>query len=209
LKAQRVSRQKSVYVAWFILHFLLIITVSCRETLLLAARGLTMFPTRFNAYSQKAEGVAAAALGRHLTASNPLRQTLATYLGIAGIDAGYGYFAPNVPDGYKLVFELHYPDGRVEYKLPRVNSPAAGLRIASLLDQIGRTRSDALREHMVKMLAGSVWREHPEVTTIRAVLEKMVQPTIADFKRGKEESYELLYAYDFSLGSESAEPANQ
>jgi hypothetical protein len=209
LTAQRISRQKSVYLAWFIFHFLLVITVSCRETLLLAAGGLTVFPARFDAYSQKAEGVVAAALGLHLAASNPLRQTLATYLGIAGIDAGYGYFAPNIPGGYKLVFELHYPDGRVEYKLPRVNSPAAGLRIASLLDQIGRTHSDVLREHMVKMLAGSVWREHPEATTIRAVLGQMVQPSIIDVERGKEETYKFLYAYDFSLGSESAEPSNQ
>jgi hypothetical protein len=170
---------------------------------------LTIFPVRFDGYSQKAEGVAAAALGRHLTASNPVGQTLATYLGIAGIDAGYGYFAPNVPGGYKLVFELHYPDGRVEYKLPLVNSSAAGLRIASLLDQIGRTHSAALRQHMVKILAGSVWREHPEVKTIRAVLGEIVQPTADDFERGKEESYKFLCAYDFSLGSESAAPSNR
>jgi hypothetical protein len=209
LKAQRVSRQKSVYLACFILHFLLIITVSCRETLWLVARGLTICSAPFDGYAQKAEGIAAAALGQHLAASNPVRQTLASYMGIAGIDAGYGYFAPNVPSNYKLVFELHYPDGHTEYQLPRVNSAAAGLRIASLLEQIGRTRSDALREHVVKTLARSVWREQPEVKTIRALLGKMVQPTIADFERGKKESYELLYAYDFSLGSDSAEPSNQ
>ena len=46
---------------------------------------------------------------------------------IAGIETGYGYFAPNVPGGYRLVFELHYPDGRVEYELPSVSSAAAGL----------------------------------------------------------------------------------
>lgn len=201
-------RHKSVYLACFILHFLLILGVSCRETLWLIAGGLTICPAPFGGYSQKAERVAAAALGQHLTTSNPVRQALASYTGIAGIDAGYGYFAPNVPGNYKLVFELHYPDGRTEYQLPRVNSAAAGLRIASLLEQIGRTRSDPLREHVVKTLARSVWREQPEVKTIRALLGKMVQPTMADFERGKEESYELLYAYDFSLGSESAEPSN-
>ena len=60
-------------------------------------------------------------------ASNPVRQALATYLHIAGIETGYGYFAPNVPGSYKLVFELHYPDGRVEYELPSVSSAAAGV----------------------------------------------------------------------------------
>ena len=97
---------------------------------------------------------------------------------LAGIETGYGYFAPNVPGGYKLVFELHYADGRVEYELPRVNSAAAGLRVAGLLDKIGRTRSDALREHLVKMLTSSIWREHPGLKTIRAVFGSVSLPSV-------------------------------
>lgn len=172
-------------------------------------RGLTIFPSSFDSFSQKAEKGTAAALGQHLLKSNPLRQTLATYLHLAGIETGYGYFAPNVPGSYNLVFELYYPDGRVEYEWPRVNSAAAGLRIAGLLDEIGRTRSDALREHMVKMMASSIWHEHPEVKTMRALLGSVILPSLRDFARGKEESYEFLYAYDFSLGDESTEPANR
>ena len=145
-----------------------------------------------------------AVLGQHLAASNPVRQALATYLHIAGIETGYGYFAPNVPGSYKLVLELHYHDGRVEYELPRVSSAAAGLRIAGLLDKIGRTRYDALRERLVKMLAQSIWREHPEVETIRAVFGSITLPNVSEFERGKRESYEFLYAYDFSLREEPA-----
>ncbi len=89
-------------------------------------------------------------------------------LQLAGIEAGYGYFAPNVPGSYRLVFELHYPNGRVGYELPSVSSAAAGLRIAGLLDNIGRTPYDALREILVKMLAQSVWREHPDVAKMFA-----------------------------------------
>jgi hypothetical protein len=172
-------------------------------------RGLTIFPSSFDGFSQKAEKATAAALGQHLAASNPLRQTLTTYLHLAGIETGYGYFAPNVPGSYNLVFELHYPDGRAEYELPRVNSVAGGLRIAALLDEIGRTRSDALREHMVKMMASSIWHEHPEVKTMRAILGSVILPSVTDFERGKGESYEFLYAYDFSLSNESTEPANR
>jgi hypothetical protein len=191
--------------AWFSLHFLLIITFSCRETLWLIARGLTIFPSSFKSFSQKVETAVDAILGQQLAASNPVRQPLATYLHIAGIETGYGYFAPNVPGSYKLVFELHYPDGRVEYELPRVNSAAAGFRVAGLLDEIGRTRYDALREHLVKRLAQSIWREHPEVETIRAVFGSITLPSISGFERGKRESYDFLYGYDFSLREESAE----
>jgi hypothetical protein len=172
-------------------------------------RGLTIFPSSFDSVSQKAEKASAVSLGQHLAASNPLRQTLTTYLHLAGIETSYDYFAPNVPGSYNLVFELHYPDGRVEYGLPRVNSAAAGLRIAGLLDDIGRTRSDALREHIVKMMASSIWHEHPEVKTMRAMLGSVILPSVTDFERGKAESYEFLYAYDFSLSDESTESAHR
>jgi hypothetical protein len=199
-------RQKYVYMAWFALHFLLIVTFSCRETLWSVTQGPTIFFPSFKSFSQKAETVVSVALGQRLAASNPIRQGLATYLHIAGIEAGYGYFAPNVPGSYKLVFELHYPDGRVEYELPPVSSAAAGLRIAGLLDKIGRTRYATLRELLVKMMAQSIWREHPEVKTIRAVLGSISLPTTSEFEHGKRESYEFLYAYDFSLQEEPAEP---
>lgn len=199
-------RQKYVYVAWFGLHFLLIISFSLRDTLWLVAHGSTIFPSSFRSYSDKAEAVVSALLCQRLAASNPVRQVLATYLHIAGIETGYSYFAPNVPGSYKLVFELHYPDGRIEYELPRVNSTAAGLRVAGLLDKIGRTPYDDLRELLVKMLAQSIWRQHPEVKTIRAMFGSARLPSLSEFERGKRESYDFLYAYDFSLREKPAEP---
>ena len=189
-------RQKPVYLAWFVLHFLFIIAGSSREAFGLIERGLTIIPAW--SYFTAAEKITSAVLAQNLPAANPLRRALATYLQMAGIERGYGYFAPNVPAGYKLVFELHYADGRVEYELPRVNSAAAGLRVASLLDEIGRTRYEPFREHMVKMLAQSTWREHSDVTTIRAVFGAIIFPGVGEFERGERESYEFLYAYDFS-----------
>jgi hypothetical protein len=201
-----VLRQKYAYAAWLTLHFLLILSVSCRDTLQLVAQGPTILPSWSKNFSQKAEGTLSISLGQDLAVSNPAREVLGTYLHVAGVETGYGYFAPNVPGSYKLVFELHYPDGRVEYELPRVSSAAAGLRIAGLLDRIGRTPYDTLREHLVKMMAQSIWREHPEVKTMRAMLGSISLPSISEFEHGKRESYEFLYAYDFSLREEPAEP---
>ena len=56
------------------------------------------------------------------------------------------------------------------------------------------------------MMAQSIWREHPDVKTIRAVLGSIRLPSISEFEHGKRESYEFLYAYDFSLQEEFAEP---
>jgi hypothetical protein len=203
-----VLHQKYLRLAWFGLHFLLIIAFSCRDTLRVIAQGPTILPFSFKGSSRRAEGIVSVALGQRLASSNPLRQALATYLQLAGIEVGYGYFAPNVPGTYKVVFELHYADGRVEYAVPRVNSAAAALRFTGLLDQIGRTKYDALREILVKMLAQSVWSEHPQLKTVRALLGSVKLPSISEFEGGKRESYDFLYAYDFSLRDGSSEPAN-
>jgi hypothetical protein len=203
-----VLRGTGAYLACFVLHSVLITTISCRDIVWLVAHKLTILPSPFSAAAEKVEPIVASTLGDKLSASNPLRRALLTYLHIAGIDRGYGYFAPNVPGGYKLVFELHYPDGQIKYELPAVNSAGAGLRIASLLDEIGRTRYDPLREYMVRTLAASVWREHPGVKTVRAVFGSLNLPSPAEFERGKRESYDFLYAYDFSRAEEPAKAEN-
>jgi len=196
-------------VVWVAVHLLLIILFSCRDTLRVAAEGPTILPISFKDFSQKAEAVISVAVGQKLPQSNPVREALNTYAQLAGIETGYGYFAPNVPGNYTLVFELHYPDGRVEYELPSVRSAAAGLRIAGLLDNIGRTPYDALREILVKTLAKSIWRDHPDVESVRAIIGSITLPSAREFTEGKRESYEFLYAYDFSLENAPAKTSNR
>jgi hypothetical protein len=196
-------RAKQVYLACFFAHFLLVGTVCFRETFWLIAQGLTVLPGSANGPFHKATELAGAALGQALPASNPVRQSLAAYLNLAGIETGYGFFAPNVPAGYALVFELHYPDGQVEYELPRVRSAAARLRLSGLLDLIGSRRYEPLRELMLKMLAHAVWREHPRAVMIRAIFGSINPPNVAEFEAGKNASYAFLYSYDFSLRDET------
>jgi hypothetical protein len=195
----RISRQRGVSLAWLALQLLLIISFSFRDTLRVVAEGPTILPSFVKNFSTKAEPIVSTALGQKLPTSNPVREALGAYVHAAGIDVGYGYFAPNVPGGYGLVFELRYPDGRVEYELPSVRSEAAALRIAGLLENIGRTPYDPIREILLKTLAQSVWRQHPEVKSVRAILGSVTLPTVRQFEEGKRESYEFLYAYDFSL----------
>jgi hypothetical protein len=194
---------QGILVACFLGHFFLLFAICCRDTLSVVARGYTFLPDFVNAYSQKAETIISNGLGEGLASSNPIRQAITIYTHASGIEAGYGFFAPNVPDNYKLVFEIHYVDGRVEYELPRARSVAAGLRLSTLIDNIGETRYDELREVMVKMMAYSIWREHRDATLIRAVLGLVLLPTPGEFQRGTKESYEFTYAYDFRFSSSS------
>jgi hypothetical protein len=197
--------KRRVYLAGFILHLFLIVTVSWRDTFWLLSKGGTILPESSRPFWQKGEEITSAALGQRLPAANPVRQILTGYLDLAGIEAGYGFFAPNIPNSYKLVFELHFPDGHVEYELPRVSRTASVLRVAGLLDKIGRTRSETFRQTMVKLLAYSMWQEHADATMIRAIFGSIILPSAPEFEHGKKESYKFLYAYDFKVDQEPIE----
>ena len=188
---------RNVYLGWFALHALFVLTVSLQQTLWVVEQGYTSLPT--SKYWQSAESFTTKALAETLSLSNPLRQGINAYINATGIEGGYGFFAPSVPDSYKLVVELHYPDGHVEYELPRVSDTATGVRLTTLLDQIGRTYYDPLREIMIKMLAYSIWQDHPEAMSVRAVFGYVALPKLNDARTGKTESYHFLYAYDFSF----------
>ena len=194
--------RRRVYLAWFALHGFFILTVSLQQTLWIIGQGYTFLPT--SKHWQDAESVTTTALGETLSLSNPLRQSVNAYINGTGIEGGYGFFAPSVPDSYKLVIELHYPDGHVEYELPRVSDTATGVRLATLLDQIGRTYYEPLREIMIKMLAYSVWQDRPKATSVRAVFGFVSIPKLSDARAGKTESYHFLYAYDFSFHEPAA-----
>jgi len=190
-------RHSRLCMAWLALQLLLIVSFGGRDTLRSMAEGPTILPSSLKSSSEKAEGILSTALGQRLSASNPVREALATYANLAGIEVGYGYFGPNVPGTYNLTFALQYPDGHIEYELPQVSSAAAGLRVSRLLDEIGQTKYDTLREILVRMLAQSVWREHPEVKTVQAVFESIRLPRLNEFEHGKRESHQVLYTYDF------------
>jgi hypothetical protein len=187
--------------AFFAVQFLCILLVCLNDIFSIFARSSTFFPPAVNEFWDRAAEIASIPIGQTLPEANPIRQTVSTYLNLAGIDAGYSYFAPNIPDSYKIVFELHYPNGRTEFELPQVNSRATGLRFGTLLDKMTETEYDPLRTMMIKMLAYSVWREHPEVRTIRAVLGYVDLPTPAEFRVGRKESYHVLFAYDFDFSA--------
>ena len=161
-----------------------------------------MLPSALDAYARKAEVAAAWLLGKQAAASSLLRRSISTYLHAAGIQAGYTFFAPNVPGHHRLNLELFYEDGRVKYESPRVRSKAATRRLESLLDRLAEQRYEPVREVLVKRLAFSVWREHPEVKRIRATFGSVSQPGINEFEQGKTETFQPMFSFDFILRDE-------
>ena len=193
---------KRVYVAWFGIHFFLITAVCFAGLFSLVAERATILPSAIDKYARDAELFAASLLGKHAAGSSPVRRSIATYLHAAGIQSGYTFFAPNIPGYHKLIFELNYQDGRVEYESPHFSGKAAALRLDSLLARLGDNRYEPLREVVVKMLALAIWRESPGVKKIRATFGLVNPPSISDFEHAKGESFQPMFSYDFSLRDE-------
>ena len=129
---------KRIHATWFGIHFFLLTAVCLAGVFWLIAEGSTILPSACNEYARKAELSATWCLGKEAEASNPVRRGIATYLHAAGIQAGYSFFAPNVPSQHRLTLELLYEDGRVEYESPHVRGKTAALRLESLLDRLPR-----------------------------------------------------------------------
>jgi hypothetical protein len=190
---------KHIRVVWFGIHFFLITAVCLAGVFWLIAEGATMLPSALEPYARKAEVAAAWLLGKQAGASSPIRQGIATYLHAAGIQAGYAFYAPNVPGYHRLTLELFYEDGRVEHQSPRLRGKATALRLDSLLDRLAEERYEPIQEFLVKRLAFSVWREHPDVKKIRAVFGSVTPPSMAEFEQSKGETFQPMFSFDFSL----------
>jgi hypothetical protein len=190
---------KRIHAVWFGIHFFLITAVCFAGLFSLIAEGATMLPSALEPYARKAEVAAAWSLGKQAAVSSPVRRGIGTYLHAAGIQAGYTFFAPNVPGYHRLTLELSYEDGRVEHESPHLRSKAAALRLDSLLGRLADERYEPIREVVIKMLAFSVWREHPDVKKIRAVFGSVTPPGITEFEQGKAETFEPMFSFDFSL----------
>jgi hypothetical protein len=201
--------RKRIYAAWSGVHFFLITVICFRGIFALVAAGATILPSALNKYARSGEVVLASVLGKDFAASNPWRLSIATYLHAAGSQAGYGFFAPNIPSYHKLTLELYYDDDHIEYDVPHVQGGAAVLRLDSLLDRLADPLYEPLREVTVKMLVLSVWQEHPGVKKIRAIFGSVNRPNISDFEHGKRESFQPLFSYDFSLRNEENQSTDQ
>ena len=195
-------RLKRIHAAWFGIHFFLVTAVCSAGVFWLIAEAATILPSAWEKYARKGELVASWCLGKEAGASNPARLAIATYLHAAGIQAGYTFFAPNVPSHHRLSLELFYDDGRVEYESPRVRSRAAALGLDSLLDRLAEEHFEPVREALVKRLAFSVWREHPEVKKVRATFGSVNPPDMNEFEQGKTETFQPMFSFDFSLRGE-------
>ena len=192
-----------IALAWLTLHFFLIISICGRQLWWLIANGLTIIPLSGAEVSAQSANDISSTAGPRITQTRPAKAALFAYLHSAGIEGAYSFFAPNVPENFKLAFEFRNPDGSVEYDLPNVESHAAGLRLGSLLDKIGRSDSEQYRKILIRMLTSMAWENHPEAVSAHAVFGKLKLPDLVEYERGVRPAYEFIAAYEFERSADS------
>lgn len=195
--------------AWLVLHFSLVILFALRDLVSLLPASSSWLPPQLNSFWRPAGAALSVSLGEKLSTGNPIRRLVAAYGDIAGIEGGYSYFAPSVPGNCKLLFELHYPGGQVEYDLPHVKGAAAGYRVSTLLDYLELFHLVPLREAILRPLVYESWRKHPDAESIRAIVAVANLPTMEAYRHGNVIKYEQSYAYDFRFRPRSADPSDQ
>ncbi len=200
------ARQQWLWATALGLHFSLVLTVALEDFASTLAHVDSLLPASCDGLLDRTARITSTLLGRGLAQPNLLRQLLSGYPHATGIEAGYSYFAPNVPPNSKLVFELHYPDGQVQYDLPVVGGAAAGDRVAVLLDHLNALHYARLREAIVSRLVLAMHREHPGAVMIRAILGEANLPSPSEYREGKRTSYQTLSAYSFRFPPPPSSP---
>jgi len=183
-------------------HITLVLWICIRNTILLVADGHTSLPEWARESAKRTKSTIAEAHAQHAGALAFLDQVWTTYEHAAGIDTGYGFFAPAVPNASKLVFEITYADGHPEYELLVVSDNAAGFRLCTLLSQLPRMHHESVRELVMRMVAYSVWQRHPTAKRIRAVVGFVRVPPPGAARDVDIADYQFQYAYDFTFDTD-------
>ncbi len=169
--------------------------VSCRDVFIAIGEGDTSLPGGASSWAKQVETSVGFLVGGRKTSASLVRQGVETYLNVSGIESGYGFFAPHVPNGYKMVLELHYNDGRVEYEEPHGDAIGTGIRMTSLMDVIGRSQSDEVRAGIIRLLVHSVWSQHEGLENIHVLFGTVRFPSLRDYESGAKYSFQVLNTY--------------
>src|SRR5947207_13859511 len=93
------------YLALFVLHFDLVVTISCQQTFWILALGYTGCAHSLERYWLRAAEVTTIALGQDLSLSSPVQTVLTGYLHATGIKRRNGFFASDVARSNHVIFD--------------------------------------------------------------------------------------------------------
>jgi hypothetical protein len=102
-----------------------------------------------------------------------------------------------VPHGFRLRLELTGQDGSVRRSELAPEGGETDLRLASLLDFIGRNPNPEIRDVIFDRVGASLLAAHRDAMQATIALEAITLPTLAEFRAGGQRRYDFTYGYEF------------
>ncbi|MCZ4244349.1 hypothetical protein [Pedobacter punctiformis] len=123
------------------------------------------------------------------------------YLAYTGTETGYGFFAPNVPTSYKLVFEYTLKDHSKVTMIPQISSHEIGLRLCNYYETIGKTNVEILRNALIKFMLQEQMKGLNNVVSAKAIFGLVLTPALKNYSQSNQTAYQFLYAYEYNIQS--------
>ncbi len=180
----------------FLAHFAFVLATALEDLLRVTGQGGTVLPAAVASGAAKV----AESLARGLQLG-PLR----SYGHYLGSEAGSSYFAPNVPEAFRLDFALTNSTGYLERPSLTSGSREGDLRLGALLDTLGSAEVEEFRELLVQRAAAWMLGQHLGTTAVRVTLVRLSLPTAAEYADGARPRREEVRLYDLTTAEEHGE----
>lgn len=174
-------RKQAVFLIFLTLHLLVILAVCVKSTIANYTGFYKVAPAGPARHAMQAADVVSSLPG--------IRQ----YSVLAGVDAGYGFFAPNVASEYVLAFDCYGADSALRYRqgLPAFAQRESTTRYVTMLGSFqdklmamldGKEASSAEQRHLnaiVRSMAMNMLAKDDSLAHVRAVLYVYDFPSLA------------------------------
>ena len=132
-----------------------------------------------------------------------LSEVVLPYAHLAGIDTGYGLFAPNVPYSISVAFELVGPAGQSLACLPMLNTREG-------LDRFSVNFSTFKDFEEIRPLLAYGWairmlELNPGHSKINVVIGNHIQPSMKAYRQGERSKFIESVRYEFELDGNNNE----
>ncbi|WP_431292167.1 hypothetical protein [Pedobacter sp. P26] len=188
---------KIILVAGMLIHYLLLSFVNIDTTLdcIVNNKGILLVEMEQSTYQpikKKLDFV----LGK---TDYKFNDYLNYYLAYTGTETGYGFFAPNVPTSYKLVFEYTLKNKQKITMIPQINSHELGLRLCNYYETIGKTDVELLRNSLIRFMMQEQMKGLENVVSAKAIFGLVLTPSLRNYTQSKNTVYQFMYAYEYHI----------
>ena len=121
--------------------------------------------------------------------------SIKTYMDVAGLYRGYGYFAPAVGSDVRAAFILTDSSGGKTFVDFNTPSREVSLHYDCMIRE--SMRMPSVRDAFTRSWAAYVFNQYPHAAIVTVIAEMLDLPTMAQFVHGAKASWRIIYLANF------------